>query len=152
MRASSAPLLCLLAVLTACSPKQTTVPTKDAVGAEASAAGCTDVQNVPAPPAAAATLASAPAGAAAATHAECKSVDDCATSLFEEDACCPVLCHPRALSKRAASAQLKMQLQCQNLRACPQPLCREQPFRSALACEAGRCIMKRLAGSKESEP
>ena len=78
-------------------------------------------------------------------------MDDCATSLFEEGACCPALCHPRALSRKSAAAQLKTQRQCQNFRACPTPLCRPPPHQSALACEAGLCVMKRLAGAKESE-
>ena len=130
MRALSAPILGLLLGLLACSPKETTVPTKDPAGVASPA-----------------TLASA----AAPADPECQSVDDCTTTLFESGACCPGLCHPRALSKKGASAELKQQMQCQNLRACPVPLCRPPQGQSALACAAGRCVMQRAPGPPESQ-
>ena len=79
-------------------------------------------------------------------------MDECTTTLYESGGCCPMLCHPRALSKKAAAAQMKVQMQCQNLRACPQPLCRPPRFQSVLACVAGQCVHRRTGGPEEAQP
>ena len=147
----SAQLLSLLlalscSALVACSPRQTTPPTRDAAAA-APTAPC------PAPEGSAplATTASAPAPAAtqaSAPAAECATVDDCATTRFEDGACCAMLCSPRATTKKAVQAAAKEQ--CNTLVKCAQPLCLPPRFQHRLTCEAGKCVMQ-MVGRVERE-
>jgi hypothetical protein len=90
-----------------------------------------------------ATPASAPAAAA-----ECATVDDCATTRFEEGACCAMLCAPRATTKKAVQEAAKVQ--CNTLVKCAQPFCLPPRFQHRLACEAGKCVMQ-LVGRMEQQ-
>ena len=84
--------------------------------------------------------------AADADNSPCQTVDDCTTTYFASGACCPMLCSPRAVTRKAAAAQMKEVMQCQNLKACAHPLCRPPPFERQLACVEGRCLNRRVAG------
>jgi hypothetical protein len=134
--------------LLACSPRQTTAPTRDeAAVPAASAAPAAAPAPVPAPapapeaPAPLATPASAPAG-------ECATVDDCATTRFEDGACCAMLCSPRATTKKAVQEAAKVR--CNTLVKCAQPFCQPPRFQQRLACEAGKCVMQ-MVGRVEQE-
>jgi hypothetical protein len=130
--------------LLACSPRQTTPPTRDDAAAPVASTPAPSPAPVPAPSESAplATPASAPAGA------ECATVDDCATTRFEDGACCPMLCAPRATTKKAVQEALKTQ--CNTLVKCAQPLCLPPRFQHRLACEAGRCVMQ-MVGRVEQQ-
>ena len=133
------------AAATAAPPPATPAPASPAADAPGSPAPAPAAASAPATPV------THPA-AVAQPEVECRSVDDCTTTLYESGGCCPMLCHPRALSKKAAAAQMKVQMQCQNLRACPQPLCRPPRFQSVLACVAGQCVHRRVGGPEEAQP
>lgn len=131
--------------LLACSPRQTTPPTRD------DAAASTPVATAPCPAPAASPAPAAvatPVALPVATPAECATVDDCATTRFEEGACCAMLCSPRATTKKALQEAAKAQ--CNTLAKCAQPLCLPPRFQHRLACEAGRCVMQQV-GRVEQE-
>ncbi len=129
--------------LLACSPRQTTPPTRDAAAhpaAESTPAPAAPAPAAPAPAAPAAVGAPVALPTAAPGDAECATVDDCTTTRFEDGACCAMLCSPRATTKRAVKEAMKVQ--CNTLVRCAQPFCQPPRFLQRLACEAGKCVMQ----------
>jgi hypothetical protein len=87
------------------------------------------------------------AEAAAAAHAAadgtsddstCASDDDCSFTAFSPSGCCPTLCTPRPVTKKAASA---LQDQCAGA-GCPLPACAPPRFATVPACEKNRCVSR----------
>jgi hypothetical protein len=154
-RPLSAALVCalLLGALLACA---TTPPAPQAAPAQPAPVQPAPAQSTPAQPVPSQPESAQPAvykpgpapvqtpGAAQpvaqAAAPECASVDDCATTHYEEGACCAMLCAPRATTKKAL--QEKAKENCATLVRCAQPLCHQSKLPYQLACLEGRCVMK----------
>ena len=69
---------------------------------------------------------------------------DCAFTRVAQGACCPMLCTPRAVTKKRA-AELEANLPiCTGGKpeSCPKPVCRDRGTSTAPVCEAGRCVAR----------
>jgi len=80
--------------------------------------------------------------AAAAEDSPCASDDDCAFTLVGPGACCPMLCAPRAVTKKAADALEAHVRECSQGKSCPLPSCAPPRFQTVAACEKNRCVTK----------
>lgn len=88
-----------------------------------------------------------PGGAAEAAPATgsdeaCASDDDCTLTRLAPGACCPMLCSPRAVTRKGADALEAQVKSCGLTKPCPQPPC--APPRQLIypACEKNRCVTK----------
>ena len=111
-----------------------------------SEAGSTSPRVGSAPDGGAGERAHARDGGAARTaeDAPCQSVRDCALTRFADLDCCPMLCEPRAVTKRRAEELERHSDRCASAtrQACPNPLCRPTETAPTVACERGRCIKR----------
>lgn len=73
--------------------------------------------------------------------APCASDDDCTISRVAPHACCPMLCEPRAVTKKAAQVIEAHTKSCSMFK-CPEPACRPPRQSTAPACVQNRCVMK----------
>ena len=110
--------------------------------------------NTPAPEAAAVlsrhhpAAAGDPAPAAVSDDASCATDDDCTSTRLAPGACCPMLCSPRAVTKKEAEALEAHVKSCAMTHPCPQPSCAPPRRMTFPACEKNRCVTKvREAGS-----
>ena len=74
--------------------------------------------------------------------AECASDDDCTFTMYAENACCPMLCAPRAVTKKEAQATEDHAKGCPRAAECPLPSCHPPRFSTVPACVQGRCEAK----------
>jgi len=91
----------------------------------------------------------APDGGAARTSEDtpCVSDRDCALTRFANLDCCPMLCEPRAVTKRRAEELERHSNRCSSAtrQACPNPLCRPTETAPIVACERRRCVKHNAA-------
>jgi hypothetical protein len=83
-----------------------------------------------------------PAAAASADDSQCETDDDCGLTRVGPgvDACCPMLCTPRVVTK-ARAAELHARIAtCSAGRRCPQPTCRPPRDRVTPACVEHMCV------------
>jgi hypothetical protein len=83
-----------------------------------------------------------PARAAPADDSRCETDDDCGLTRvgLAENACCPMLCTPRVVTK-ARAAELHARIAtCSAGRTCPQPMCRPPRERVTPACVEHLCV------------
>jgi len=92
------------------------------------------------------TVVAADAGAAdagAAEDAPCQKDADCGFTRVAPGACCPMLCTPRAVTrKRAEELEARIPTCSGKAESCPQPLCRPPLQNVAPVCDAGRCVTR----------
>ncbi len=88
------------------------------------------------------------ATAAPADDNSCESDADCAFTLIDTGACCPMLCAPRAVSKKQADALQAHVNSCRKGRQCPHPMCRPPPFATSPSCQEHRCVGKPTGTSR----
>jgi hypothetical protein len=74
--------------------------------------------------------------------AGCASDADCALTRVPPGGCCPMLCTPRAVTRKRADALEAAIAICEKGRNCPQPLCRPPTREITAACVEGRCVAK----------
>lgn len=87
-------------------------------------------------------IATAAANAGVAEDAPCTSDADCGLTSVEPGACCPMLCTPRAVTRKRAD-ELEARTGCGGkAQRCPEPLCQPPRQGIAPACEAGRCVAR----------
>jgi len=80
--------------------------------------------------------------AAPADYSHCETDDDCGLTRvgLAENACCPMLCTPRVVTK-ARAAELHARIAtCSAGRRCPQPTCRPPRERVTPACVEHLCV------------
>ena len=91
-------------------------------------------------------VAAADAGVADAGTAEdgpCQKAADCGFTRVAPGACCPMLCTPRAVTrKRAEELEARIPGCSGKAESCPQPLCRPPLQNVAPVCQAGRCVAR----------
>jgi hypothetical protein len=142
------PCALLLGALLACATTPPAQPTQAPAQSLPSAADTAQPEVYkPGPPTVQTAGAAQPAAQAPAP--ECATVDDCATSRYEEGACCATLCQPRATTKKAVEEKARQN--CATLVRCAQPLCLPPRVQHQLACQQGRCVMQRVASPLQSE-
>jgi hypothetical protein len=85
----------------------------------------------------------------ASEEGPCASEADCTFTRVGPGACCPMLCAPRAVTKKRG-AELEAHLAgCNGGRACPEPMCRPPRERQILACVEGRCVVRAVPSKGE---
>ncbi|TMA18058.1 MAG: hypothetical protein E6J88_19845 [Deltaproteobacteria bacterium] len=89
--------------------------------------------------------ASEAAAAAVSEDSSCASDDDCTPTMIGPGACCPMLCSPRAVTKKAADALEMHVRECAQGKTCPLPSCAPPRFHTVVACEKNRCVTKTQA-------
>jgi hypothetical protein len=73
----------------------------------------------------------------------CKSDDDCAFTAYEDGACCPMLCQPRAVAKKSVAAIEKYAAACEKPEGgCPVAECAAPVMTRKPACVSGRCAAR----------
>jgi hypothetical protein len=82
------------------------------------------------------------AGDAAADDGPCAADDDCTFTRIAPGACCPMLCTPRAVTKKGAEAAEAHMKTCARGHECPQPMCRPPRELTIPACVQSRCVAK----------
>ena len=82
------------------------------------------------------------APAAASDDASCASDDDCTSTRLAHGACCPMLCSPRAVTRKEAEALDAHVKSCGMTHPCPQPSCAPPRQMTYPACEKNRCVTK----------
>lgn len=87
-------------------------------------------------------MVSAGNGGTATDDARCSTDDDCTFTHIAPGACCPMLCEPRAVTKKEAEALDAHVRTCAPGHQCPVPLCRAPRFSTMPACVQNRCIAK----------
>ena len=71
----------------------------------------------------------------------CQKDADCGFTRVAPGACCPMLCTPRAVTrKRAEELEARIPTCSGRTGSCPQPLCRPPLQNVAPVCDAGRCV------------
>jgi hypothetical protein len=93
-------------------------------------------------PATAAPADDSPAAVAPGDDSQCETDDDCGLTRvgLAENACCPMLCTPRVVTK-ARAAELHARIAtCSAGRRCPQPTCRPPRERVTPACVEHLCV------------
>ena len=74
---------------------------------------------------------------------KCASDDDCAFTSYDNGACCPTRCQPRAVSKKSAAAIEKWAATCKKPEeGCPVVDCPPPPMARQPACVSGRCVAR----------
>jgi hypothetical protein len=109
------------------------------------ALGCALRPNDPPPAPAAAPVAAATTGDSADAGDEtagCATDADCALTRVPPGGCCPMLCTPRAVTRRRADALEAAIPGCHKGRECPEPLCRPPAREVVAACAQDRCIAR----------
>jgi len=87
------------------------------------------------------TVAAADAGVS--EDAPCQKDADCGFTRVGPGACCPMLCTPRAVTrKRAEELEARIATCAGKTGTCPEPLCRPPLQNVAPVCEAGRCVAR----------
>ena len=86
-------------------------------------------------------------GAVAARSSEgddaaCATDADCTFTRVAPGACCPMLCAPRAVTKKAADALDEHVKSCAKGHECPLPSCRPPRQMTTPACVQSRCVAK----------
>lgn len=84
------------------------------------------------------------AGAASSASDEgpCASDADCVFTRIAPGACCPMLCAPRTVTKKAAEALDEHVRSCAAGHECPLPSCRPPRAMTTPACVQSRCVAK----------
>ena len=73
----------------------------------------------------------------------CQKDADCGFTRVAPGACCPMLCTPRAVTrKRAEELEARIPTCSGRTGSCPQPLCRPPLQNVAPVCDAGRCVTR----------
>jgi hypothetical protein len=90
--------------------------------------------------------------AATVDDAPCDTDADCAFTRVGpgENACCPMLCTPRVVTKKRAQALDDRIATCSGGRECPLPVCRAPLRQVTLKCEASKCVGKETQGSMQN--
>lgn len=97
----------------------------------------------------------APASASAqqSDDSPCTTDADCGLTRVgpSPQACCPMLCAPRVVTRRRAAELEKNIARCHAGGECPYPACRQPPREIAPSCQAGRCVGKSVGGSSRDD-
>lgn len=78
-------------------------------------------------------------GGDASAAGECETDADCAFTRVAEGQCCPMLCAPRAVTKKVAQELESKVDGCNAGKGCPVPACRPPPQATRPACVRKRC-------------
>ena len=71
---------------------------------------------------------------------KCASDADCVFITYDDGACCPMLCQPRAVARTSAEAIEKYAAACKKPEGgCPVPECAPSPIARVPACVSGKC-------------
>lgn len=100
---------------------------------------------LPAKAGATAAIAGDSADAGGDDTAGCASDAECALTRVPPGGCCPMLCTPRAVTRKRADALEAAIAICEKRRKCPQPPCRPPTREITAACVEGRCGAKGAA-------
>lgn len=84
----------------------------------------------------------APAAAAGPDDSSCATDADCTFTQLAPGACCPMLCVPRAVTKKESDALDAHARACVLKHECPQPACRAPRTETYPACVQNKCIAK----------
>jgi hypothetical protein len=87
------------------------------------------------------------AGVAEDETAGCAADKDCAFTRVPAGGCCPMLCEPRAVTRKRAEMLEAAIGRCSDSGQCPQPLCRPPSETFVAACVKNRCVA-RSAGTQ----
>lgn len=91
----------------------------------------------------------APKPIAPKVSVKCETDDDCALTAFNDGACCPMLCQPRAVSKNSAAALEKYGAECKKPEGgCPVPECAPPRIDRRAACVSGKCVARVAPGPR----
>ena len=76
--------------------------------------------------------------------APCARDGDCALTRVAQGACCPMLCHPRVVTRERAAELTANTVACTGGKreSCPQPLCRPTAVSVQPSCQGGRCVAR----------
>ncbi|HEX8953270.1 MAG TPA: hypothetical protein VF945_15555, partial [Polyangia bacterium] len=79
---------------------------------------------------------------------DCATDDDCALTKLRDGDCCPMLCQPRAVSKKSAEALDKYAATCAKPKGgrCPVPACAPPRIDMRPACVSGKCEARAAPG------
>ena len=114
----------------------------DSAPASGGAAGATSAA-VAAGAASAAAAASAPSAATPESdEGPCATDADCTFTRVAPGACCPMLCVPRAVTRKGADALDQHMKSCAKGHECPLPSCRPPRQMTTPACVQSRCVSK----------
>jgi hypothetical protein len=84
----------------------------------------------------------APAAARDPDDSPCATDDDCAFTRLAPGACCPMLCVPRPVTRKASDALDAHVKSCAMKQECPQPACRPPRTMTYPACVQNKCVTK----------
>jgi hypothetical protein len=87
----------------------------------------------------------APAAAHEPDDSPCATDDDCTFTRLAPGACCPMLCVPRAVTKKASDALDAHVKSCAMKQECPLPACRPPRTMTYPACAQNKCVTKERA-------